>query len=61
MSCQQIGMGGSSKEKKCSAIHGIENCKGVGYHCLVNTLRDEVVEVCSTPRILQGMYILSVF
>nr|XP_022346067.1 uncharacterized protein LOC111138409 isoform X1 [Crassostrea virginica] len=43
-----------AKIKNCSKIHGINGCQKVEYHCLVNAYRNETIEICSTPRIIQA-------
>ena len=49
-----------AKIKNCSTIHGKNGCQKVEYHCLVNNYRNETIEICSTPRIIQGLYILCI-
>lgn len=46
----------AAQRKKCLEIQKYDNCTNVEYHCLVNEFRNKTIEVCTSPRHLQGKY-----
>lgn len=50
----------AAQRKNCSEIQKNDNCTNVEYHCLVNELRNNFIEVCTESRIIRkGMYSLN--
>ncbi|XP_065925508.1 uncharacterized protein [Magallana gigas] len=44
----------AAQRKNCLVIQKYDNCSKVEYHCLVNEFRNETIEVCTSPKYLQG-------
>jgi hypothetical protein len=44
----------AAERKNCSELKKIRNCQSATYHCLVDSSRTKLVEVCMVPRNLNG-------
>ncbi|XP_056004575.1 uncharacterized protein LOC125660468 isoform X2 [Ostrea edulis] len=44
----------ATKRKNCSKLQEMKNCETATYHCLVDSTRMSLVEVCTVPRNLNG-------